>query len=159
NDMLVLEQCDPLVVVATSRRGEPSDPVAGGLGRSSESERSRVQIPDRSSYHDWADSRPLPRTWTSWRYVVELRDLSADEVISVVHGPRLTSMRHLGPFVHRLTNGHPWAVRVVLDAIESAQRTEARSPDLRCVLGLPTAPDATGPAKTVGARVRDYLLR
>lgn len=153
------DQCDPLVVLATSTRGDMDGPAPAALEVTRRSDQARAQIPDRASYADWESSRPQPRTWASWRYVVELRDLTEDEVGSFVRSRGLPSLQPLGPFIHRLTHGHPWSVRTVVDAIGAELRTDPRRLDLRRVLDLAPPPDPGGPGATVAERALGYLLQ
>ncbi len=141
---------DPLAVVATSRRllRQALDDTDGG----------RIRAIEEASYGDWSSLRDRPcRRHRSWWYPVTLRDLTISEVAGRIRAKGLTELAYLTEFVHWLTQGHPEATDVVLDAIWAQGEPESLAG--RRVLELSRDQGRRKPSVTVAAHLMERLLQ
>jgi hypothetical protein len=150
--------CDPMLVLATSRRRADGGHAPLGMASFRGTDQD-VRTPETASYDDWERHRPRPRTWGSWLYRVRLRDLTLEEVDGLVRGAG--AARHHGPFVHGLTSGHPWAVELLLATLSAAGDVDPDGIDLRGVLdwAVPAEKSDHAASDTFAARALTYLLR
>jgi hypothetical protein len=117
---------DPLVVFAASRTWLPAwsplwtmpGATRDGVGRQ------QVRRPKDASFTDWTD-RVAGTASDSWRYLVELPHLTAQEVVDLDAAGTHPVGSRPARFVHRLTTGHPMAVRMVLDRFGGPATTAA----------------------------------
>ncbi|MFJ2110881.1 hypothetical protein ACIOEX_02965 [Streptomyces sp. NPDC087850] len=147
---------DPLLVVATAAnaRAVPG-PYAPGLPAEL-----RVRPPEQASYADWERSIPRPASTTRWHwYPVLLRDLTEPEIM-VLAEQLAPPPVHTTPLVHRLSYGHPWSARTLLDAVYAIVERGGGAPELRQVLRtLTSVPGPPEVPRTVDEAARRYLLR
>ncbi|HEV2779461.1 MAG TPA: hypothetical protein VGX25_08665 [Actinophytocola sp.] len=121
---------DPMVVIGTSRCWHPSwnakwrRPGAAPAGNDARPAPRRPSDVD----DDWRDSVPNESSPDFW-YLVELGHLSEHDTIDVAAEHKVV-LPHVPTFVHRLTDGHPWAVRRMFDEIVTLANP-AEMPDLR----------------------------
>ncbi|WP_146074963.1 hypothetical protein [Streptomyces sp. Ru73] len=102
---------DPLLVVATAANAL-SVPAPYAPGSPAEL---RIRTPEQASYADWQESIPRPASTTKWRwYPVQLRDLTEPEVATLAE-QAASAVVHATPLIHRLSYGHPWSARCLLD--------------------------------------------
>jgi hypothetical protein len=117
-----LVHCDPLVVVAGSRYRHA--PLFDGAVRG---------MQDSARYQDWLSRRS--RQPASWFYVVELRNLTFDEVLHAVDEAGVVSDRRaLTLVIHRLTTGHHATVSLLIDAVRSNAWLDHSGDELRKLL-------------------------
>ena len=144
---------DPLGVVATSRTWVPTwsplwtyqDPPGNG--------HQQVRTPELASLTDWADR--LDGEDQGWAYLVGLPNLSVQEVVDLdAAGPRPMGSR-AARFVHRLTTGHPLAVRGILDRRLDLAHTGSAA-EIRRVLDEELSPDGT--SDSLAGTLRRRLL-
>ncbi|MBZ4017164.1 hypothetical protein [Streptomyces purpurogeneiscleroticus] len=160
---------DPLLVVATAANARS---VPGPYARDFPAEL-RIRTPEQASYTDWQDSIPRPASTTKWHwYPVQLRDLTEPEVATLAEQAASTVVRAT-PLIHRLSYGHPWSARVLLDATYAiVVERSGGAAELRHILDhappLPGPPDAptdsedpaaVGEPMTLDEAARQYLLR
>ncbi|MFJ1649208.1 hypothetical protein [Streptomyces sp. NPDC088258] len=148
---------DPLLVVATAAnaRGVPG-PYAPDLPAEL-----RVRDPEQVSYEDWRRSIPRPVSTSKWHwYPVRLRDLTEPEVTTLAERTG-AALVHTTQLVHRLSYGHPWSARVLLDAAYAiVVERDGGSAELRHILDSPApVPGPPEDPMPLDAAARRYLLR
>lgn len=151
-----------LDVLATERQGW--DPLLIVAAMATRSPSSGHQHPDQwivhdaatATYQDWSQGRAVNDGWVA-RYPVALSGLSLDEAraqfigqVSPPRGPEFEVTGILGNtekalrFAHRLTDGHPGAMRLVLAAMSlERRRVGAEKVDVRALFNKPVTPDGT----------------
>ncbi|MEV0598883.1 hypothetical protein AB0I82_06200 [Streptomyces sp. NPDC050315] len=130
---------DPLLVVATAANARS---VPGPYAPDSPAEL-RIRTPEAASYADWKESIPQPASTTKWHwYPVQLRDLTEPEVTTLAE-QAASAVVHATPLIHRLSYGHPWSARALLDATYAIVVERGGGPaELRHILEhAPPAPD------------------
>ncbi|MFI9028076.1 hypothetical protein [Streptomyces sp. NPDC053560] len=160
---------DPLLVVATAANARS---VPGPYAPDFPAEL-RIRTPEEASYADWKQSVPQPAYTTKWHwYPVQLRDLTEPEVTTLAE-QAASAVVHATPLIHRLSYGHPWSARALLDATYAiVVERGGGAAELRHILEhSPPAPDAPedstdtadrlGPDESVALdeAARRYLLR
>lgn len=141
------KQCDPLVAVA-ARRNRSRRYDEGAV---------RADRPEDAGYHVWLAERSQERS--SWLYLVELRDLTLQEVEQAVQEADLPrTPKGLARFTHRLTQGHPATVRLVIDSVKEWLQRDPSGLDLRKILDLPVRTNGSEFESSVGSLALDGLL-
>jgi hypothetical protein len=109
---------DPMVVVSTSRCWNAAwnaDWHRPGAARTSHGGRPWPRKP-REVDEDWREADTREGRWDPW-YLVELGHLTEDDTIDIAAEHKTLTLPRAPSFVHRLTDGHPWAVRRIFDEV------------------------------------------
>jgi hypothetical protein len=131
---------DPLAVVATSRAWLPTwNPLWTMPGTTGDGQgKQLVRVPELASLADWTER--FDGDDHGWGYLVELPNLTTQEVVDLdAAGTRPRGSR-AARFAHRLTTGHPLAVRGVLDGLNGLAGVKATI-EMRRVLDQEHSPD------------------
>jgi hypothetical protein len=148
---------DPLLVVATAANARS---VPGPYAPDLPAEL-RIRAPEEASYTDWKRSIPRPASTTKWHwYPVRLRDLTEPEVTTLAE-QAASSLVHATTLIHRLSYGHPWSARALLDAAYAiVVERGGGAVELRHILDSATpVPGPPGDPMTLDEAARRYLLR
>ena len=148
---------DPLLIVATTANAR----MVPGPYASGHPAELRMRTPEEASYKDWQSSIPRPAPDTSWHwYPVRLRDLTEPEVRALAE-EKAGALTRSTPLVHRLSYGHPWSVRALLDAAHTVVvERGGQAAQLRRILDAVTpVPGRTEGPLPLDEAARHYLLR
>jgi hypothetical protein len=117
---------DPMAVLSTSRCWNTAWNAGWhrpGAARARHGNRPSPRNPSEVD-EDWQESGRLEAQWDPW-YLVELGHLTEDDTIDIAAEHKALTLPRVPSFVHRLTDGHPWAVRRVFgEAVTLTDRDE-----------------------------------
>ncbi|HEU5469183.1 MAG TPA: hypothetical protein VFV67_00910 [Actinophytocola sp.] len=147
-------QGDPLLVVATSRTWQPSWAASWTLPNEAAGnhDRQQVRTPEQASLADWATN--CAKGDGSWGYLIGLRNLTVQEVADLAAGGDHPLGLSAARFAHRLTHGHPLAVRKILDGL--AGSTEL--PVMRNILEVEDATVRNPEPVSIAQSILDRML-
>ncbi|MFD9892020.1 hypothetical protein ACFWY9_21980 [Amycolatopsis sp. NPDC059027] len=145
---------DPVVLLATSRSWNP-EWSAEWRRPGTAAEGTRALPLPRTAAEVGRDCRAGPALGPGPWYLISVANLDPGGSREVVGAARPIGSFDVSSFVYRLTGGHPWAVRRVLDVL-SRQDEPTRPHRLRLLLSLRPDPEQD---VTLAEEAVDYLLQ
>jgi hypothetical protein len=144
------DDADPMVVISTSRCWNPAWNAGWhrpGAARTGHGDRPLPRKPGEVE-DDWRASEIGKVQRDPW-YLIELGHLTEDDTIDVAAENKALTLPHTPSVVHRLTDGHPWAVRrIFTEVVTLADRAETTA--LRRLFSA---------NESVAAEAFDYLMQ